>query len=493
MKAGWVVFGALCVAGSFVGCGGRAEETDGDSPADASIEAASGTRIKVRSWKAGNVALLDELYDSELDVPCGFLRAADGQRRCLPWPVPYEDSVRVVFTDADCEKPIAYTNYADCNTPARYARDDSPNDACQGVGPNVYRLGTEIAPPAATYTRVDGACIVTRLTDALQFHAVERINPSELVSAKVEVVERNEKLGVEMLVGSDGSRVPLGLHDMKIGRSCVPIALGPLGHERLYCLGQLAFSVYAFSDAACSEPVAEVHGACGSEPRVVLARREVQGPDPLEQCSEFWPYEVGEQISLSSIHLGSTDSCQKADVLDETAYFSLGESIPTGELIELEYAHGGNGRLALEHYESEGTSLTSRGLLWDQELGQQCWLIPVSKETAYCVPGIKEVDTYDTMFADASCERRVVSVRSSCGSHPDPIRYIVERVYEQCSLAGVKAMYVASRLESDSYFEADGDGNCVETPIDPSHEYYVAGADISPADTFGALTREIDD
>jgi hypothetical protein len=119
----------------------------------------------------------------------------------------------------------------------------------------------------------------------------------------------------------------------------------------------------------------------------------------------------------------------------------------------------------------------------------------MSQETAYCVPDVKQVDTYDTMFADAGCERRVVtSSRPSCGWQPDPVRYIVERANEPCSyFTGVKSMYIAEKFETDSYFEPDDDGNCVEKPIDSSREYYVAGAEISPDDTFVALTRETDD
>jgi hypothetical protein len=116
-------------------------------------------------------------------------------------------------------------------------------------------------------------------------------------------------------------------------------------------------------------------------------------------------------------------------------------------------------------------------------------------EGSYCVPAVDYIHDA-TLFGDADCTKAVVTqFRSPCRSTQPEVHYIV-RVLPgdaSCTSPGIEGLYAAEKLDGDSYYVDSGDGGCVETPQDPTLDYYVVGAEVTPADTFAELTYETDD
>ncbi len=503
MKAAWAILGVVCLVGGAVGCesddagAGNGNEDGqgmggGPSPGGG-IEPVSGSRLEVRSWKGDGIRSFDSIFDTELDISCTFRSAADGEHRCVPVIPPGTDSASVLFSDADCTKAVAYVSYAPCNEVAPYVLDESRSDECAGKGGTLYRVASKIATPEAVYTVLaDGSCTETTTGGDEQFYAVEKVAPSSLVSAKVEVVERSEALGVEMFAGSDGSRVPRGLRDLKLGSACSPNQVGPIGQESTYCLGRIAFFLGDYSDAECAEPVAAGSGACG-DPDIILSYEMVAGTDSENGCFETSLHEVGEEASRSSIYKGWTEGCQKDDAPYYDHYFLLGQPAEASDLVVLERTHAGEGRLVLQQYSEGGTNIAPDGGLWDQELDAACTPFSMG-DKSYCVPGLDYIHD-STLFGDADCTQPVVTqFRSPCRSTQPEVHYIVRTLPgdASCTSPGIDGLYVAEKLDGDSYY-VSGDGGCVETPVDSTFDYYVVGAEVAPADTFAELTYETDD
>ncbi len=435
MRAGWVIAAATCLVGSVVvGCSSEEAASSG-----AGIEFKSGSRLKGRSWRSGEITAFDGLFDSELEVACTFQTAADGEQRCLPGP----SNVSIVFSDASCEEPFGY-GYSSCEVDS-FTTDGSLADDCEGKGAEVYRVGDEISQPDATYQRfADGSCEEVTLEEGRYF-AVERVDPTDLVSVKREVVRRNEKLGVEMLVGSDGARVRGSLHDLARDTTCWRMTVGAGDDEQGYCVGATAYSVGDFSDEGCSEPVA-VNYTCDKPEAVVLYT--VANQTDAGICFQTELFEVGEEASRSSIYYGglTDDSCTENEApFADYSFLSLGKPLSASKLIEVTETQPSDGRLVFLQHTNDGTNIAPTEQLWDNELGAECSVLSVSEKEGYCVPDYANLN--DTFYADAACTRGVFiqSKSSSCGEPATPVRYIVEEFSSvpECLPARVHAVYVA--------------------------------------------------
>jgi hypothetical protein len=482
--AAWFLLGMVSLVSGAAGCESD-EASDGEPSGGTQIEPTSGSRLEVHSWSDGQVRLFDTMFDSELDVPCRFQVAADGEQRCLPTQEPGTDFVTVVFADAACQEAVAYAS-ATCNEVQSYAVDTPRAGRCDEEGPIVYRVGSKVAAPEMVFGWLpDGSCGETLVQGEPQFYELAGVAPSEFVSAEIEVIDRDDELGVEMFVGSDGSRVPSGLHDVARGSLCWPVSMGP--SREGFCLGNMAFAASAFSDAACSERVATNYQCERSD--VILAFEQNESAE----CVERVFYEVGEEVPSSSVYIEEGQgTCRKDEAPVSAKHYLLGQ--PRSDLIEVTPTHEGEGRLVLEQYSHDGTAISPSGMLWDQELGVSCWVREFEGDH-YCVPTAQGLSDGLNTFVDADCTRQIIEVtRSVCDGELAPVRYFAHyAASDGCRASALDAFYEAEKLEPATYFVDPGDGTCVETPANPTNDYYVTGAEVSVPDTFIKLTYETDE
>jgi hypothetical protein len=483
--AAWLLLGVVCLVSGAAGCESD-EANDGEPSGGTQIEPVAGSRLEVHSWSDGRIRLFDTMFDSELEVPCRFQVAADGEHRCLPTQEPGTDFVTVAFTDAGCQEAVAYVSSASCSEAQSYAVDTPRAGRCDEEGPIVYRVGSKVAAPETVFGWLpDGSCGETLVSGEPQFYALEGVAPTEFVSAEIEVVERDEELGVEVFVGSDGSRALNSLHDVARGDTCWPLSVSP--SREGVCLGSMAFATSVYSDAACSERLAPSYEC--ERPDVILAFEQSESTG----CAERAFYEVGEGVPSSSVYVeGGPGACRKDEAPYAAEYYSLGQ--PMSDLIEVTPTHEGEGRLVLEQYSHDGTAISPSGMLWDQELGVSCWVREFEGEH-YCVPTAQGLSDGINTFADADCTRKIIEVtRSVCDGELPPVRYFAHyAASDGCRASALDGLYEAEKLEPAAYYVDQGDGNCVETPADSANDYYVTGAEVSIPDTFVKLTYETDD
>ena len=136
--------------------GGGAGDSSGsilDALTDPVPEAAadpnqSGSRLKVNVYVGadGSKLVTGSLHDTQLDVDCGYVLAADGSMRCLPSGAGWSG----VFADPACTQPIAAVAKG-CSAPA-YARIAVPTGTCQTTtGAHVYSIGAPLGSAGAFY------------------------------------------------------------------------------------------------------------------------------------------------------------------------------------------------------------------------------------------------------------------------------------------------------------------------------------------------------
>jgi hypothetical protein len=218
--------------------GGDAGSADG-APAEVGEAALaslyrSGSRLKARYIDAGGGARKFEgWYDTQLAAPCTFQLAEDGVMRCAPM----SDSVGsgVDFADPGCSTPISYLPGSAFEAPyfvsetSRTYPATCPKNLAELNGQRVdivvevWRIGGPRSVPAATYFREGGgSCVMRSPSDLQTVYSVEKVQPSEMVSATTHVEPRGAALAVTVFEAEDGARMLGSLFDVKELQPCVP-------------------------------------------------------------------------------------------------------------------------------------------------------------------------------------------------------------------------------------------------------------------------------
>jgi hypothetical protein len=100
------------------------------------------------------------VHDKQLDIDCRPEIASDGTMRCLPPAlrvreyVPGFDPV-IWYTDPSCTSPVAAVPVFSGGPIASVARD--VQGSFETCGPNVYRVGAELARPTQLYGHVSNS------------------------------------------------------------------------------------------------------------------------------------------------------------------------------------------------------------------------------------------------------------------------------------------------------------------------------------------------
>lgn len=98
----------------------------------------SGSRLKARRFIGDDgSSQFVGWHDSQLNLDCGFGKAADGAMRCLP-----SASPGILFSDSSCQSPI-FLNTKGCAPPAYVAQTIPSAAACApSGGTRILKIGT---------------------------------------------------------------------------------------------------------------------------------------------------------------------------------------------------------------------------------------------------------------------------------------------------------------------------------------------------------------
>ena len=261
--------------------------------------AASGERIEHWGWTASGVGVHVETRDSELGVACSFVRAEDGELRCVPAGL---FGLAKLFTDASCSEAGAL--YFDpalepCAGPAAIGQlvEGDMGDGCEGAVWVADALA-EAEPPAEVYWPDGmGGCAPTGSPPIGPYYAPTRIDPSALVRGeRVEELADNG-VGVAVIVGDDGSRLVVGPADSRFAGAGarVEALVQPAGLRLVPEV--VARPSVVFSPECGAEPIYEVAECVFEQLGAVIDEGRAYTPGPVVAyedieaggCSEFAP------------------------------------------------------------------------------------------------------------------------------------------------------------------------------------------------------------
>jgi hypothetical protein len=233
-----------------------------------------GRRLKIRWTKAPDGQLsFSSFRDMHLGTDCGFMRAADGEWRCLPFGF-FLGSAPIDYADTNCTEPAFVDSRASCNKHRYVRRQDTSTNPCE-TRFRIYKVGDPL-PDDGVYWRQPAGPGSTELAckpagilpTAGAFRVGEELPVSMFVRARRAPRGDGYPTELMMLEAEDGARVDSGWFLPSASAEC---GLYTLADKRLHCVpDSVGESGTYFADNACSQrPTVGHQPACGAAPKFV--------------------------------------------------------------------------------------------------------------------------------------------------------------------------------------------------------------------------------
>jgi hypothetical protein len=233
-----------------------------------------GRRLKIRWTKASDGQLaFSSFRDMQLDTDCGFMRAADGEWRCLPFGF-FLGAAPVDFADTNCSEAAFVDSRDACNKHRFVRRQDTSTNPCE-TRFRIYKVGDKLPPDQVYWKGTAGpgsteqACKPAGILPAAAAYRVgEELPVSMFVRARR--APRSDGYPTELMVleAEDGARLELGWFLPSASAEC---GLYTLADKRLHCVpNSVSESAAYFADNACTQrPTIGHQPACGAAPKFV--------------------------------------------------------------------------------------------------------------------------------------------------------------------------------------------------------------------------------
>ncbi|MFO7179983.1 MAG: hypothetical protein DIU78_014890 [Pseudomonadota bacterium] len=391
-------------------------------------------------------------YDTELEAECEFLRAEDGEYRC----VPHAHDLGSAFLDADCTEPVHYDpRVSPCSNVPAFRRESVSVNGCSTV--QVIRL--EPVDTNAIHSACNG--VPAELPDgATVWRDVEVVDPEMLVKATERVRVDDRGFGVRELVGEDGSRQVTSMADAEHG----PCAARDLSDAGLRCLpsntGYLD-SPWWFADPDCeAEPLAYA-SRCAPPAKFALDLTP-----PIDDLPSV--LRIGEAVTGTVYERSFVDGeCVARDTAEiPWALYRIEGDYDATQFLPLTTVPGGEGPLRTLHHAVDGEPLTPLldwpPLFYDADAEATCGALQLGDEHV-CVPAPfmrREVLNY----ADEDCSEPITYL---AGDEPPAHVVLIERTF--CSRRGFDDRIVTTYAVRETYSGPvyEDLGGCVEVePVD---------------------------
>jgi len=420
--------------------------------------AESGTRLKVMTLEVeGAPPAFRGFYDTELEVPCDFVEATDGQLRCLPRdPEGYESQP---FADAECTRAFAFMPSACLGRFKRLHMQD-----CSG------RYGVrsleELNETTPRYQSIDGDCTDSGYSvepaDGVLVEGDE-LDPETFVGGTVTRVPGDCNATVLVLEADDGARAPYGIEQTRdhiqcaslqpdSSRTCYPAFGAFVPPSELFssptCEGEALALGYWFQDPTCREPAAIENGA--------------------------------EMLHVGARHEGDVYQSFGEDCSQETnasAFYEIGEVIPAESFPFLDVRPSGTGRLRpYLVYENDRPLIDLNALLsfetfYDTESETECRAVRFDDGVYRCIPSRGgNIPLLGDVFLDDACSDRVSMCTYECDDQillheVPPVDCTTEPVW-----SGV-FQHDAVVSSGNAFFSGDG-AFCTESSVFPEQNFW---------------------
>jgi len=430
-----------------------ADETAGDTSGgsdDGLPLFESGERLRARLWDGGDGAqIFIGWYDTELETECYAIRLADGQIRCTPrW------GHAGTFGDPECTQ-LVYDLPPGCVDTPDYSLAPVLDGWCAAEGlprHELYEIEERLADGPTFYLDADGGCHQSS-SETVRYALVPG-DASAFVTFSESVVEYDDRVGVKLLSGKDGSHQVYQAIDLESGYGCgawyqdpVTMCVPPVG---------LGIRDDLYTDEACDDAGVAVDYQSG------------QGCEPQYAFTSDALFSLGDSLPASSISQESAGSCEPWESFGATAY-EVGGPLPEGTFPSVQLGAIGSGRLSLPTMETLDGKLLVAGAVYgwdDAELGK-CYPRRTTQGDLRCSPadGGTDVGRY---WTDAACSGQTLHRE---GAPEIEAAGTLRRVYieQECGERLVDhVMEIGAEYSGPVYRYDSEDDSCTSVDGDPA-------------------------
>jgi len=377
----------------------------------------SGARLRAEVIAdAADTRAFSRWLDSELKLPCQFLRSSDGEQRCLPstfWISNYREP-RVTFADPQCTREIGHVSDG-----ARFwVGYPLPGGDCEEPRFPVRNVGDLVPSDNGEY-HIDpttGACVespaLAKLLPGERHFLGEEVPPEQFERGERAVAGGAQRLRAVEIHGDDGSFERIGIRDSELELDCQP--------QAGVCLPlEAAFVAMPYVDEACTEHVVNYDVPSAFRSADCLPPQLAYSADADACGTRIHLHALGERY-LGALFTNATGQCGSyQNASDEPRSFRLGPELEQS-LEPLSNQWLGQGRLrVLAWLSPDGARLdvAQGALVMDATVRDSCSAHELCDGTLVCEPS----EAYP-LFADARCSRAIYAPNTeSCVEPPAAI------------------------------------------------------------------------
>lgn len=466
--------GMAGMAGGMAGMGGGMAGMGGAAPS--MFMPMGGSRLKIR-WVDGpdGQRSFEGWYDTQLKVNCFFLRASDGELRCLPNGYILEATLGE-WADSACSTPVVPNVRTTCAAEQHtYVRRRDVSNACE-TRERVYKLGDKIAENRTWLRATDGTCVAAMVYPGIAAHRVgEEVPPAMFARGTLtpEAPRQDTPIQLVVLETEDGGRVDFGWRNSAAGADC---SLFVLSDGQLHCVPKLAtLSTVAHVDTACSQAAAFYTPACG--PAATWVRQNIPGTCPI--ASNI--FGLGPELTM--VYRRNGAMCEAAAPVQGNKYHALGDMAGPERFAAFQQVNDqGPQRVRRRRLVAPG-GRSIGGAWWDGERQDICFR-GLTAGKSRCVPASARMGFH---FADAGCTQWLLRVpRDSC-----PPKTAVRFDSTTCPTSDVHynvgALHTGQVWEL-GYVRSDTTANLECRPYNPSPVDVFHAVTPIPGDSFQEMT-----
>jgi hypothetical protein len=475
----FAVLACACSSSSNVPDGGLDGGTDAtpDAPQSGGPDYVSGTRLRAEVYTSADGAKQwHGWYDSQLKTECRVEAAEDGQLRCVPVGLTYDEGY---FADNNCQQPVAVAGSCDA-APTYVVR--FPTSGCNNT---VYALGTKVGTLATIWTNTQGGCQSATADASATYYLVgAKMDPTAFVKETRTREPRGPELQMQFLAGDDGSKQPNGLYDSKLGGSCSTLDAPAMPYTDRCVPSHVGYAEGDYSDGNCKQPAITVVPDQGC----YYPSDDVQ--------SIAWVYDLvtckGAQLTrFFEIGAPSTGPLNRLsgtvcanDPSAPSSWWTTGAEVAATSFPAITYTQSGQGRVVQSWQTAASSDKLFVDRFYDTQLKVACDQKPASDGKLRCIPHVDEIVPW---YADDKCTNAVfaVSAPTSCTNPPPPAALRAQiPIANGC---GTRYSYyqVGAKMATPAQLW-QLNGTCQTGFVDPAADYYPL-SEVDPA-TLAELT-----
>lgn len=460
------------------GTGDSGGETDTGGEGSGDPNMVSGTRLRRRYFEAdGGAELSVDFWDSDLETPCEFGTAADGETRCLP-----SRTESVYYLNADCTGPVIELRTCE----RAWGAEVEPATSCgETRRSTMFRANSTVATPGdQIYYRSGGNCQGFFAQPDTQYVEAETVSSVEFVAAQVETSARAGRLEVRTYVADDGARQTFETRDTERDTACTV--------EKDHCLPTDRYNALnRYSDASCTDRLWGGPPTTYPCPTSLIVQSTFVDGCPTQTRY----FDLGDPVDADPVYYLNVDVCTEQTPSPTERYWSTGTERILADFPAVGSDLEGNGRLRLRRPTDDAgdpiPTFQSSWFFWDTELDAECRIVQQDGQFR-CLPMgtmLDYVEPFNTYYADSGCGLTRLVERQACTTPGDLVALYGDSVCDVPNVWQVDSVYERGEAVTGDTVYRYRDPNCEE--VERTWDMYTLGDPVA-ADTLPAVTFHVE-